>query len=95
MSLLNPSSLQYTALNQGSRLAVAAGSSYILAKGWKMLIKKEPPFNPATPGVLWTEALLWGAMTGMVAGLLGTVTRRLIAEWWRDNRGLKPEDPAF
>lgn len=95
MSALISSSLQYTVLNKGSRAALGAGSRYLLAKGWRAFTKKDPPFNPATPGVMWTEAIIWGAVTGMVIGVLGTVARRLTAEWWRKYKGMKPEDPII
>lgn len=93
MSSLIPLSVQYNIINKGSRAAVGAGTRYILGKGWKLVTKKDPPLNPATPGVLWTEALVWGALMGMVAGMLGIVARRLSAKWWRNNQGVKPEEP--
>lgn len=94
MSSIIPLSLQYNIFSKGSRAAVGASTRYVLAKGWKAITKKDPPLNPATPGVLWTEAILWGALTGAAAGVLGAVVRRLTADWWRDNMGAKPEDPA-
>jgi hypothetical protein len=91
-SFLSPA-LQYNIFNKGSRAAVGAGTRYIMAKGWTVITKKKPPLNPASPGVLWGEALLWGALTGAAVGILGTVVRRLTAEWWRENEGMKPEEP--
>ncbi|AHM58907.1 hypothetical protein D770_03200 [Flammeovirgaceae bacterium 311] len=93
MSALISSSLQYNIFNKGSRAAVGASTRYILAKTWKAFTKKDPPLNPASPGVLWAEALMWGALTGAAAGILGTVVRRLTAEWWLEYQGIKPEEP--
>lgn len=90
MSSMIPSSFQYDALTKGSRALTGFSSRYILGKGWKLITKKDPPKNPAHPGVLWGEALAWGALTGMAAGILGVVARRLAAEWWRQNQGAIP-----
>ena len=85
-----PASLQYDALSRGTRAFTGFGTRYLLSKGWTLVTKKQPPKNPAQPGILWSEAIVWGALTGMAAGILGVVARRLAAEWWRQNLGASP-----
>ena len=90
MSSMIPSNIQYDALSRGSRALTGFSTRYLLGKGWKLVTNKMPPKNPAQPGVLWSEAIVWGALTGMMAGILGVVARRLTAEWWRQNQGAIP-----
>ena len=91
MCALVSSSLQYNLLSKGSRAAADFGTRYLLRQGWRVVGKK-PPVNPAEPGILWSEALVYGAVSGMVAGVLGVIARRLAAEWWRKNVGARPSD---
>lgn len=83
---------QYNALSKTSSIAGAAGTRFLLKKGWKFITKKEPPINPASPGVLWKEALLWGAATGLAAGVARIVLRRITAGLWRKYKGAKPTE---
>ena len=92
MSII-PTNLQYNLINKGSRAATGAGTRYIVGKGWELVTKRKPPLNPAMPGVLWSEALAWGALVGMVSGVLGIVARRTVAALWRKYVGAKPEEP--
>lgn len=81
---------QYNALAKTSGIAGAVGTRFLLKKVWKVVTKKEPPLNPASPGVLWKEALLWGAATGMAAGVARIILRRLSASVWRKYKGAIP-----
>jgi hypothetical protein len=92
MSALVPQNLQYNILSSGSTAAAAASTTFLLRKGWKLFTKNAPPVNPAQPGVLWSEALLYGALAGMVAGMLGVVAKRVAAAWWRTYVGPRPGD---
>lgn len=83
---------QYNAFAKASAIAGAFSSRFLLKKGWKLITKKDPPLNPASPGVLWREALLWGAVTGLSAGVARIVFRRLSAGAWRKYKGAKPKD---
>jgi hypothetical protein len=84
--------IQYNLVNKGSRAAIAFGTRSVLKRAWKFATNKEAPLNPATPGVVWKEALLWGALTGLVVGVLRVAARRATAHYWRENYGAKPED---
>lgn len=91
MSLFNISlKNQYNAFEQTSGLAAGAGTLFLLKKGWKLVTKKEPPENPASPSVLWREALLWGAVSGLAAGVAKVVFHRLSTSVWRKYRGATP-----
>lgn len=90
MSALIPSNFQYNILSSGSTAAVAAATTFLLRKGWRLFKKTPAPVNPAKPGIVWSEALLYGALSGMVAGMLGVVAKRLAASWWRNNVGPRP-----
>lgn len=86
-------SLQYNLVNKGSRAAIGAGTRFLAGHGWKLFTSKKPPLNPAQPGVLWSEAIIWGALVGLTSGVLGIVARRLVAELWRKYRGATPDEP--
>ena len=84
--------IQYNLVNKGAKAAIAMGTRAVLKTGWKVITKKDAPLNPATPGVVWKEALLWGALMGMVTGMLRVVASKKTAGFWRENFGAKPED---
>jgi hypothetical protein len=56
-----------------------------LAEAWEAKTERPPPLNPAAPGVSWGEALLWGAIAGVVAGLGKTLVRRGLANALQKN----------
>ncbi|EMR01381.1 DUF4235 domain-containing protein [Cesiribacter andamanensis] len=92
MSTILPLTLQYNLLSKGSRAAADFSTRYLLRKGWGVFSRKSPPVNPAEPGVLWSEAIIYGALAGAVAGIIGVVARRLAAEGWRKYVGPRPGD---
>ncbi len=83
---------QYDLLTKVATIAGAVGIRKLITKSWKGITKNDPPLNPASPGVLWKEALLWGAVTGMSVGITKIALRRLTASYWINNHGYKPED---
>lgn len=92
MSLI-PSNLQYNLVNKGARAATGSGTRYLVGKSWEMITKRKPPLNPAMPSVEWKEAIAWGALVGLVSGILGVVARRLVSEAWESYTGVQPEEP--
>lgn len=48
----------------------------ILERSWEATTDRPAPKNPATPGVKWQEALLWGGTAGVLAGLVSTAVRK-------------------
>jgi hypothetical protein len=91
MSMLDLSlKKQYDFLTKTSSIAGAIAMRNLLKKGWEGITHKKPPINPAAPSVIWREALLWGAATGMAIGITKVVTRRLSASAWRKYKKLPP-----
>ena len=82
---------QYAAFAKTSTIAGAASTHLLLRKAWKLITKREPPVNPASPEVLWKEALIWGATTGLVAGVMKIMVHRLSAEMWKKYKGTPPK----
>lgn len=83
---------EYGFLTKASTIAGAVGTRQLATKAWKAITKKDPPLNPASPGVLWKEALLWGAFTGLSVGIIKVVLRRFTAAYWRKYKGAKPPE---
>ena len=82
---------QYDILTKVSAIAGAIGTRQLLKTGWKKITKNDPPQNPASPSVLWKEALLWGAATGLTVGVMKVVSRRLTGAYWEKFKGPKPK----
>lgn len=61
-------------------LAAGITTHRLLERVWEENTSRPAPKNPASPGVTWGEALLWGATAGVLAGLAKTATRRGISE---------------
>lgn len=62
-------------------LAAGITTHRVLERIWEESTSRPAPKNPASPGVTWSEALLWGATAGVLAGLAKTATRRGISEF--------------
>ncbi len=62
------------------RTATAFAASVLLRKLLKVVWEKSSgrnaPTNPSIPGVGWREAILWGVLTGALAGTVKVVARR-------------------
>ena len=72
--------------------SLAAGSAAIVAgfttrmalnKSWRKIKGFEPPENPDSSEVSWSDALLWTALTGAAVGISQLVATRLTAGGWR------------
>lgn len=91
MSMLDLSlKKQYDILTKASSIAGAVVARNVLKKGWEKVTNKKPPVNPAAPSVIWKEALLWGAATGMVVGIAKVITRRVSSSAWRKYKKVPP-----
>lgn len=91
MSMLDLSlKKQYDVLTKVSSIAGAMVVRNLLKTGWEKITHKQPPVNPAAPSVIWREALLWGAATGMMVGIAKVVTRRMSASAWRKYKKVPP-----
>lgn len=81
---------QFKAFQKLSTIAVTVATRSLLKKGWKSITKNDPPDDPSKPSVLWKEALLWGAATGLSLGITRVATRRLADQSWKKFKGPKP-----
>jgi hypothetical protein len=59
----------------------AALSATFLARnavqaGWRTTLNRDPPLNPASSEVDWQDALLWGAVSGAIVGMVRIASRR-------------------
>lgn len=65
----------------------------LLEKGWKSVRKKEPPKNPESSEVDWSEAIAWTVATGVTVGMGRLMARRLAAAGWKALTGREaPEE---
>jgi hypothetical protein len=62
-------------------LAASMTTRLVLERVWEETTARPAPKNPASPGVTWGEALVWGATAGLLAGLARTVARRGVSEF--------------
>lgn len=81
---------QYKTFKKLSTIAVTIATRSLLKQAWKSITKHDPPEDPSEPTVLWKEALLWGAATGLGIGITRVTTRRLADKSWKTFRGPKP-----
>jgi uncharacterized protein involved in exopolysaccharide biosynthesis len=63
-----------------------------LETAWRQIRRSDPPLNPVTPKTTWTDALLWGAAAGLVAGLSRVVMRRSAFAAWHRVLGRQPPE---
>lgn len=60
--------------------AAAIGATFLarqaLQATWKTTLNRTPPKNPASPEVDWKDALLWGAVSGALVGVVRIASRR-------------------
>jgi predicted amidohydrolase YtcJ len=55
-----------SAVSAVAAAAAAYGARKLLAAGWRQVTGNDPPDHPEDPQVALTEALIWGAMVGVV-----------------------------
>ncbi len=76
-----------------STLAAVAGAMAtrnLVKSGWRRIKKSEPPQNPLRQDVDWQDALLFGLITGAIAGVVRILMRRAAATGWNRWRGEWP-----
>lgn len=56
-------------------MAAGIGASRALGSLWEHKTERPAPKDPDRPEVSWSEALLWGASAGLLAGVVKTVVR--------------------
>ncbi|QDV45579.1 hypothetical protein Enr13x_54580 [Stieleria neptunia] len=60
--------------------AAAIGATLVarnaLQAGWRTTLDRDPPKNPASSEVDWKDALLWGAVSGALVGIVRIASRR-------------------
>jgi hypothetical protein len=82
---------QFKALDKASLMASTMATRFLLKKGWQRFTKQEkPPKNPASLAVSWRDALLWGAVSGLVFNLAKITAHRVTTSWWQKHKGPKP-----
>lgn len=78
MKTLNPRFLLMT----GVALAVPAVADRIArrvaGRGYAAWTGMNPPRNPATLGVTWSQAILWTALAGALGGVARMATRKVL-----------------
>ncbi len=67
-------------LSEVLRIGTAFTASVLLRKllqiVWEKSSGRTAPKNPSIPGVGWREAILWGILTGALAGTVKVLARR-------------------
>lgn len=67
----------------------------LFKQGWESATGTAPPLNPEQHGTTWSDALLWGIVSGVAVGVMRVVSRRAAASIWEDKLGRSlphPED---
>ena len=75
--------------------SVAAAASALVARkaltaGWRRLVGKEPPSEPANPDTRVAEAAGWAAASAGVIAAAQVLARRRVATTWRRASGELP-----
>ena len=72
----------------------AAGAAWVarnaVEKTWSAITGDDPPQNPESPDVTWTEAVAWAVTSGVVIELSRLLARRAAAHTWVRRRGALP-----
>ncbi|MCP1367137.1 DUF4235 domain-containing protein, partial [Halomonas sp. BBD48] len=76
----------WSLLSTGVAVAAGVTARKCAVKAYERQLGK-PPMNPDDPDVKWRDALVWGAATGMLAGVARVVGRRAGQEAVRRARG--------
>ncbi len=67
-------------VSKGTRLAVTLAASLVLSAILKWIWERSTgdtaPTNPTKPGVTWQNALVWGLLSGALAGVVKVAARR-------------------
>lgn len=76
----------WSLLSTGVAIAAGVTARKCAVKAYERQMGK-PPMDPDDPDVKWRDALMWGAATGMLAGVARVVGRRAGQEAVRRARG--------
>ena len=75
-------------------LASSMGAAILAKKGlnatWKLATGRKPPSNPEHPDTSMTEALAWGAFSGLAVGAAKILASRKAADYYRRSTGHLP-----
>ena len=78
-------------LSESAVTMAAAALGGVLARqaikaGWQTAFRREPPENPVSRDVDWSDALLWGLASGALAGIVRVAARRGASSAFRSMR---------
>ncbi|OYP28885.1 DUF4235 domain-containing protein [Rhodopirellula sp. MGV] len=63
-------------LAYAAAIAATFAARQALQASWRTALDREPPKNPSSPEVDWKDALLWGAVSGAIVGMVRIASRR-------------------
>lgn len=75
-----PRLLVLTAASMAVPLLADEAARRLARKGYRAWTGGNPPRDPGSPGVTWSEALLWTALAGALGGVARMATRKLLAD---------------
>lgn len=75
-------------------VGAAAATKPLIERLWRMLLRRDPPGNPAHEDVTWPEALLWALFAGALVGVVRLIAQRSAAAAWAKARGSRPPSLA-
>lgn len=52
----------------------------LAARGFSAWTGEDPPRNPATVGVTWTQAIVWTALAGALGGVARMASRKALSD---------------
>lgn len=73
-----------------SAIAAVRLSKPLVERAWRMVLRRDPPGNPAAEDVAWRDALLWALVAGAVVGVVRLIAQRAAAGAWAKARGSYP-----
>jgi uncharacterized protein DUF4235 len=81
----------WNAVASGAAVGGAMLARPLVARGWRLAFRTEPPGNPAHQDVSWRDALLWALVTGAMVGVIRLVAQRMAAGVWQKATGEYPK----
>lgn len=61
-------------------MIAARATRSLVGRGYTLITDEEVPKNPANSDVVWRDALIWAAVSGLIGGITKLTIRRLLAE---------------
>lgn len=74
--MLDNRNLKYQIVTAGAALLAGVIVKAALSKAWKMYSKSDPPQNPESADVSWSEAITWTVASSVVMGIGSLLARR-------------------